>query len=153
MILLASVIPNLCRHLYCPVSTVRMLKTMRYGYKKNTLSGHIPLSFSSVPLMFLSYYNSLFRVLRTKTNVLNSLDFVSQERGKMQNNVTRTWEEWTRMREDARWMWPKSLFFSIRLSLFSTFVTVETEKYTWAQTVHNTPVMNILKCYFYITLF
>ena len=44
-------------------------------------------------------------------------------------------------------------FLNLLTKRSKTFVKI-TKKYTWApQTMHNTPVMNILKSYFYIILF
>ena len=49
-------------------------------------------------------------------------------------------------------MWINESFLDFIIQLFEIYVDII--KYTWApQTVHNTPVMNILKGYFYWILF
>ena len=50
----------------------------------------------------------------------------------------------------------EKMYVTLKLEMFTVSVrnTGCKRKYTWApQTVHNTPVMNILKGYFYIRLF
>ena len=87
----------------------------------------ISLSFGilSIPLIFVSHYSAFFTVSGTNTNVLNCLkpSGLSNIRGGLQDNVTRTIEKWTRMQEDYDTNHNSSLFIS---HFFSTIVTMET---------------------------
>ena len=65
------------------------------------VSCHIPLAFWQFPHKRVTLF-SILTVLGKDSNVLNSLNNsrLSHDRERMQNNVTQTKEEWTRIQED-----------------------------------------------------
>ena len=75
----------------CPVSTVANIENNEIRIEKNKMSGHILLALLSIPLTFVSRY-SAFSIRGTGANTLkNSNDScLSRERGRIQNNVTRS---------------------------------------------------------------
>ena len=79
---------------------------------------------------FRSHYPRIlllsFHVILHSSTILWQTNSLNKEHRRIQNNMTRTWEEWTRMREESQVNVTEQLVFSIRISLFSTSVIVET---------------------------